>query len=123
MGASHRHQHHRRRRQSTLSFATVTTVAFLLLASVSATLAFNPTRQFSNYNGVRKMREEESAERVTTRRRLGGPGSWPPTCRSKCGWCAPCKPVHVAIQPGLSMPLEYYPEAWRCKCGNKLFMP
>ncbi|KAL7124018.1 hypothetical protein ABFS83_14G020100 [Erythranthe nasuta] len=120
MGASHRH---RRRRQSTLSFATVTTVAFLLLASVSATLAFNPTRLFGNYNGVRKMREEEEAERVTTRRRLGGPGSWPPTCRSKCGWCAPCKPVHVAIQPGLSMPLEYYPEAWRCKCGNKLFMP
>nr|5XKN_E Chain E, EPIDERMAL PATTERNING FACTOR-like protein 4 [Arabidopsis thaliana]5XKN_F Chain F, EPIDERMAL PATTERNING FACTOR-like protein 4 [Arabidopsis thaliana] len=51
------------------------------------------------------------------------PGSSPPTCRSKCGKCQPCKPVHVPIQPGLSMPLEYYPEAWRCKCGNKLFMP
>ncbi|XP_065859188.1 EPIDERMAL PATTERNING FACTOR-like protein 4 [Euphorbia lathyris] len=58
-----------------------------------------------------------------SQKRLGGPGSSPPTCRSKCGRCSPCKPVHVPIQPGLSMPLEYYPEAWRCKCANKLFMP
>eukprot|EP00268_Persea_americana_P063605 TRINITY_DN8262_c0_g3_i1.p1 TRINITY_DN8262_c0_g3~~TRINITY_DN8262_c0_g3_i1.p1 ORF type:complete len:139 (+),score=11.60 TRINITY_DN8262_c0_g3_i1:180-596(+) len=58
-----------------------------------------------------------------SRRRLGGLGSSPPTCRSKCGRCWPCKPVHVPIQPGQKMPLEYYPEAWRCKCGNKLFMP
>lgn len=62
-------------------------------------------------------------ERVLTRRRLVGPGSSPPTCRSKCGRCWPCKPVHVPIQPGVSLPLEYYPEAWRCKCGDKLFMP
>ncbi|CAL9225374.1 unnamed protein product [Arabidopsis halleri] len=60
---------------------------------------------------------------VENNKRFGGPGSSPPTCRSKCGKCQPCKPVHVPIQPGLSMPLEYYPEAWRCKCGNKLFMP
>ncbi|KAG6597420.1 EPIDERMAL PATTERNING FACTOR-like protein 4, partial [Cucurbita argyrosperma subsp. sororia] len=52
-----------------------------------------------------------------------GPGSSPPTCRSRCGRCWPCQPVHVPIQPGMSVPLEYYPEAWRCKCGNKLFMP
>ncbi|EXB51155.1 hypothetical protein L484_009119 [Morus notabilis] len=69
-------------------------------------------------------------ERVTSldrvfavQKRLAGPGSSPPACRSKCGRCSPCKPVHVPIQPGLSIPLEYYPEAWRCKCGNKLFMP
>ncbi|KAH6808927.1 EPIDERMAL PATTERNING FACTOR-like protein [Perilla frutescens var. frutescens] len=107
----------RRRRHLTLSFATL---AFLLLSSVSAIGSFNPTRQFSD--GVRKMREEV-VERVMARRRLGGPGSSPPSCRSKCGRCAPCKAVHVPIQPGMSMPLEYYPEAWRCKCGNKLFMP
>ncbi|KAK6117204.1 hypothetical protein DH2020_036051 [Rehmannia glutinosa] len=106
---------YRRHRQLTLSFATL---AFLLLASVSA-LGFNPSRQFSF--GVRnKIIREEVVE---GRRRLGGPGSSPPSCRSKCGRCAPCKAVHVAIQPGMSMPLEYYPEAWRCKCGNKLFMP
>ncbi|KAA0057450.1 EPIDERMAL PATTERNING FACTOR-like protein 4 [Cucumis melo var. makuwa] len=62
-------------------------------------------------------------ERVLTRRRLTGPGSSPPTCRSKCGSCRPCTAVHVPIQPGLSLPLEYYPEAWRCKCGNTLYMP
>ncbi|CAL4929184.1 unnamed protein product [Urochloa decumbens] len=60
---------------------------------------------------------------AAARRGLVGPGSSPPTCRSRCGRCRPCRPVHVAIQPGLSFPLEYYPEAWRCKCGNKLFMP
>lgn len=56
-------------------------------------------------------------------RETGQLGSCPPTCRSKCGRCWPCDPVHVPIQPGLSFPLEYYPEAWRCKCGNNLFMP
>jgi hypothetical protein len=60
---------------------------------------------------------------TAARRGLVGPGSSPPTCRSRCGGCHPCRPVHVAIQPGRSFPLEYYPEAWRCKCGNKLFMP
>ncbi|ERN01524.1 hypothetical protein AMTR_s00002p00270870 [Amborella trichopoda] len=57
------------------------------------------------------------------KRRLNGPGSSPPSCKAKCGRCAPCKPVNVPIQPGKTVPLEYYPEAWRCKCGNKLFMP
>ncbi|KAI4992863.1 hypothetical protein ZWY2020_007176 [Hordeum vulgare] len=57
------------------------------------------------------------------RRELVGPGSSPPTCQSRCGRCHPCRPVHVAIQPGVSFPLEYYPEAWRCKCGDRLFMP
>ncbi|KAJ1298692.1 hypothetical protein BS78_01G473100 [Paspalum vaginatum] len=60
---------------------------------------------------------------AAARRGLVGPGSSPPTCHSRCGGCHPCRPVHVAIQPGRSFPLEYYPEAWRCKCGNKLFMP
>ncbi|KAH9682481.1 EPIDERMAL PATTERNING FACTOR-like protein 4 [Citrus sinensis] len=66
---------------------------------------------------------QEKETRVLDQKRISGPGSSPPTCRSKCGRCSPCKPVHVPIQPGLSMPLEYYPEAWRCNCGNKLFMP
>ena len=60
---------------------------------------------------------------AAARRGLVGPGSSPPTCRSRCGGCHPCRPVHVAIQPGRIFPLEYYPEAWRCKCGDKLFMP
>ncbi|XP_038905188.1 EPIDERMAL PATTERNING FACTOR-like protein 4 [Benincasa hispida] len=65
----------------------------------------------------------ESGGWIGDRKSLVGPGSCPPTCRAKCGRCRPCEPVHVPIQPGLSVPLEYYPEAWRCKCGNKLFMP
>ncbi|KAA8543669.1 hypothetical protein F0562_021585 [Nyssa sinensis] len=58
-----------------------------------------------------------------TRRILGGPGSSPPRCTSKCGRCTPCKPVHVPVPPGTPVTAEYYPEAWRCKCGNKLYMP
>ncbi|KAL3752503.1 hypothetical protein ACJRO7_013201 [Eucalyptus globulus] len=55
--------------------------------------------------------------------RTSGPGSSPPRCNSKCGKCTPCKPVHVPVPPGTPVKSEYYPEAWRCKCGNKLFMP
>lgn len=80
---------------------------------------------------MRKEREDASGSTASevledlmmTRRRLSGPGSSPPSCRSKCGRCTPCTPVHVPVHPGLSIPLEYYPEAWRCKCGNKLYMP
>ncbi|TYG77267.1 hypothetical protein ES288_D03G180800v1 [Gossypium darwinii] len=57
------------------------------------------------------------------RRVLSCPGSSPPRCASKCGKCTPCKPVHVPVPPGTPVTAEYYPEAWRCKCGNKLYMP
>ncbi|KAI4307556.1 hypothetical protein L6164_030730 [Bauhinia variegata] len=57
------------------------------------------------------------------RRMLGGPGSSPPRCTAKCGKCTPCRPVHVPVPPGTPVTAEYYPEAWRCKCGNKLYMP
>ncbi|KAK4363700.1 hypothetical protein RND71_018941 [Anisodus tanguticus] len=48
-----------------------------------------------------------------TRRILGGLGSSPPRCMSKCGRCTPCRPVHVAVPPGTPVTAEYYPEAWR----------
>ncbi|PIN17789.1 hypothetical protein CDL12_09549 [Handroanthus impetiginosus] len=118
MGVFHHGRRRSHRQLTVLSF--VAALAFLLLTSVSALSFSYPTRRLSV--GVRKIREEVM-ERVMARRRLGGPGSSPPSCRSKCGRCAPCKAVHVPIQPGMSTPLEYYPEAWRCKCGNKLFMP
>ncbi|XP_008782638.1 EPIDERMAL PATTERNING FACTOR-like protein 6 isoform X2 [Phoenix dactylifera] len=57
------------------------------------------------------------------RRILGGPGSYPPRCTSKCGKCTPCRPVHVPVPPGTPVTTEYYPEAWRCKCGDRLYMP
>lgn len=66
----------------------------------------------------------EIFERVMmTRRRLSGLGSWPPSCRSKCESCSPCNPVHIPVHPGFTIPLEYYPEAWRCKCRNKTYKP
>ncbi|XP_051227065.1 uncharacterized protein [Lolium perenne] len=55
--------------------------------------------------------------------RTEGPGSYPPRCASKCGSCSPCYPVHVAVPPGVPVTTEYYPEAWRCRCGNRLYMP
>ncbi|XP_057789807.1 EPIDERMAL PATTERNING FACTOR-like protein 6 [Salvia miltiorrhiza] len=61
--------------------------------------------------------------RAARRVLLGGPGSSPPRCAWKCGGCMPCKPVHVPVPPGARVTTEYYPEAWRCKCGNKLYMP
>nr|KAJ0206960.1 hypothetical protein LSAT_V11C500292830 [Lactuca sativa] len=74
---------------------------------------------------VKTTSEEEttSFHTTTTRRKLGGPGSSPPRCAWKCGRCTPCKPVHVPVPPGTPVTAEYYPEAWRCKCGNKLYMP
>lgn len=63
------------------------------------------------------------AVNFASRRLLSGPGSSPPRCTSKCGKCTPCKPVHVPVPPGTPVTAEYYPEAWRCKCGNKLYMP
>ncbi|KAJ7954838.1 Epidermal patterning factor-like protein [Quillaja saponaria] len=60
---------------------------------------------------------------LTEQKKNVGTGSQPPSCTSKCGSCSPCYPVLVTIPPGLSITLEYYPEAWRCKCGDKLFTP
>ncbi|URE10255.1 epidermal patterning factor-like protein [Musa troglodytarum] len=65
--------------------------------------------------------EEEEARR---RQLVGGePGSDPPRCTGMCGECTPCQPVHVALPPGTPVTTEYYPEAWRCKCGDRLYMP
>ncbi|XAR49062.1 hypothetical protein NMG60_11032107 [Bertholletia excelsa] len=103
---------HRQRYHNSPTLAAVTAIAFLLLAAAASAFGLGPARKPQEYPG-----------RAEMERRLIGPGSWPPGCRSKCGSCTPCRPVHVPVQPGLSEPLEYYPEAWRCKCGNKLFMP
>ncbi|MBA0702853.1 hypothetical protein Goari_027176 [Gossypium aridum] len=110
MGVSHHHRQH-----------TAAALAFLLFASVITLSRFGSG--FQEREGSKKRSGSGVLDRFIAQKRLSGPGSSPPPCRSKCGNCSPCKPVHVPIQPGFSMPLEYYPEAWRCKCGNKLFMP
>ncbi|KAL5202398.1 hypothetical protein ABZP36_013350 [Zizania latifolia] len=66
---------------------------------------------------------EEGGQQVRRRLLSGGPGSHPPRCTSKCGSCSPCSPVHVSVPPGVLVTTEYYPEAWRCKCRNRLYMP
>lgn len=62
-------------------------------------------------------------ESTSSRRELVG--SSPPTCVGRCAACEPCKPVHVVISsphPVISE-TDYYPEVWRCSCGNQLYMP
>ncbi|GLT61553.1 hypothetical protein SLA2020_342510 [Shorea laevis] len=94
-----------------------TAFGFLLFASAAViTLSLLSS-------GFQGGEDSTELERISTQKRLDGPGSSPPSCRSKCGNCSPCSPVHVPVHPGFSFPQEYYPEAWRCKCGNKLFMP
>uniref|UniRef100_A0A453FU70 Epidermal patterning factor-like protein n=1 Tax=Aegilops tauschii subsp. strangulata TaxID=200361 RepID=A0A453FU70_AEGTS len=76
--------------------------------------------------GPAKVGERSGASGSGGRRRLlvvAGPGSYPPRCTGKCGSCSPCYPVHVAVPPGVPVTTEYYPEAWRCRCGNRLYMP
>ncbi|PQQ19172.1 EPIDERMAL PATTERNING FACTOR-like protein 6 [Prunus yedoensis var. nudiflora] len=82
-------------------------------------------KQSGNYmEGRINMREQRlNIPLSMARRYLSGPGSSPPRCTSKCGRCTPCKPVHVPVPPGTPVTAEYYPEAWRCKCGNRLYMP
>ncbi|XP_030456645.1 EPIDERMAL PATTERNING FACTOR-like protein 4 [Syzygium oleosum] len=114
---------HRRRHPST---AALTALAFLLLASASAAISVSRQVVTTTAMSPRAASPHNSwplAEPLARRRLLAGPGSSPPTCRAKCERCSPCRAVHVPIHPGLSLPLEYYPEAWRCKCGNKLFNP
>eukprot|EP00249_Psilotum_nudum_P008926 c21599_g1_i2 orf=845-1282(+) len=50
-------------------------------------------------------------------------GSSPPACTSKCGDCTPCNTVIVPINTGTTFSGEYYPEAWRCQCNNKIYNP
>uniref|UniRef100_A0A0D9V7A2 Epidermal patterning factor-like protein n=1 Tax=Leersia perrieri TaxID=77586 RepID=A0A0D9V7A2_9ORYZ len=79
--------------------------------------------QTAAYFGANQQ-EQGSVGARRWRRLLGeGPGSYPPRCTAKCGACVPCYPVHVAVPPGVPVTTEYYPEAWRCKCGNRLYMP
>ncbi|XWS39272.1 hypothetical protein CRYUN_Cryun18bG0036800 [Craigia yunnanensis] len=114
MGVSRHLQHHHH---------TVVAFTFLLLASASIITISQLGSGFQEREGGKKRSGSGVLDRFLAQKRLGGPGSSPPSCKIKCGSCSPCKPVHVPIQPGFGMPLEYYPEAWRCKCGDNLFMP
>ncbi|XP_020210059.1 EPIDERMAL PATTERNING FACTOR-like protein 5 [Cajanus cajan] len=102
---------------------TLTTFTFLFFSSTSPLTTLTPQPSGGAVRQLSREEKENASPLVAEEKRFGGPGSSPPSCRSKCGWCSPCQPVHVPVQPGFIIRLEYYPEAWRCKCGNKLFMP
>ncbi|KAK9167965.1 hypothetical protein Syun_000105 [Stephania yunnanensis] len=129
--------HHRRTNRAPLLclFTCVLSVFALLFTTTNATATTtttttNPLCPDSRNRGADCYVQVEGGDRPldsTTvgipRRYLSGPGSHPPMCTSKCGRCTPCQPVHVAVPPGTRAPAEYYPEAWRCKCGDRLYMP
>ncbi|URE09918.1 epidermal patterning factor-like protein [Musa troglodytarum] len=109
---------------SCVSLCFVFFFAFALLletGSWKACLDIGSTTMKSFVQGSRRAREASVAE--AGRRNLMGRGSHPPRCTSKCGNCTPCQPVQVAVPPGTPATFEYYPVAWRCKCGARLFLP
>ncbi|KAH7404780.1 hypothetical protein KP509_15G042300 [Ceratopteris richardii] len=59
----------------------------------------------------------------TPRDGVNAVGSKPPSCISKCNGCHPCVPLRISVPPGNPSLSEYYPEAWRCKCHGKFYMP
>ncbi|XP_074586287.1 uncharacterized protein LOC141841980 [Curcuma longa] len=117
------------RRWRRSSYPTIFCCSTVLLSLFCLTAQLSTTHHRSlNQKGVDSSMMEpysQVAAWPSRRRALAGePGSYPPRCTGKCGDCAPCNPVHVAVPPGSSPgTTEYYPEAWRCKCGNKLYMP
>ncbi|KAJ3680938.1 hypothetical protein LUZ60_015427 [Juncus effusus] len=106
-----------------LVFLFLFSLSFLTIACAKCPHLVNKDRRSMT---MRPNAYIEDIGRKPIRRRLSaGPGSYPPRCSYKCGRCTPCNPVHVPVPPGRTMffPTEYYPEAWRCKCGNRLYMP
>ncbi|XP_010931343.1 EPIDERMAL PATTERNING FACTOR-like protein 4 [Elaeis guineensis] len=111
------------RRGGSFSKSALLRWVFICLFFACALIASTNSRTL--HLEIRSSRTDSSTQGGTVRRRelSEGPGSYPPRCTSKCGTCTPCTPVHVPVPPGTPEITEYYPEAWRCKCGNKLYMP
>ncbi|PRQ34757.1 hypothetical protein RchiOBHm_Chr5g0072621 [Rosa chinensis] len=107
---------------------SISALLFTIITSTS-TCSLDCSFPLSTAKADTNFQEEQRGKKAMVmplslaRRYLSGPGSSPPRCTSKCGRCTPCKPVHVPVPPGTPVTAEYYPEAWRCKCGNKLYMP
>lgn len=90
----------------------------LIKTLAMTTLNFNHERVMMEVDGEKAQAVESSSGNGNS-----AVGSKPPSCVSKCKSCTPCTPVRVPVQPGTPNTSEYYPEAWRCKCGGKLYMP
>ncbi|XP_010922711.1 EPIDERMAL PATTERNING FACTOR-like protein 4 [Elaeis guineensis] len=115
----------RRTRAGSVSKSALLCWVFICLFSACALITVTQRSVHLGDQENRSSRSDSSTQGELVRRRelSGGPGSYPPRCASKCGTCTPCSPVHVPVPPGTPVTTEYYPEAWRCKCGNKLYMP
>lgn len=112
---------------SMMFFTNTSTASTIKCLDTRCTIFFKSEIDLQQVNVETKQGMESQGKSMVSvdwpRRFLGGPGSFPPRCNAKCGKCIPCKPVHVTVPPGTPVTAEYYPEAWRCKCGNKYYMP
>ncbi|KAF3435552.1 hypothetical protein FNV43_RR22641 [Rhamnella rubrinervis] len=55
-------------------------------------------------------------------------GSFPGTsCNSKCNLFEPCMPVEISVRAAKALSLDlgdnYYPQVWKCMCGDTIFSP
>ncbi|KAG6583315.1 EPIDERMAL PATTERNING FACTOR-like protein 6, partial [Cucurbita argyrosperma subsp. sororia] len=100
---------------------------FFFLFFIIFILSSDNTRRCSSAESghahTQPIANHEDQELTLPRRGLGGPGSSPPNCASKCGSCTPCTTVLVSVTPGPPGIGDDFPEVWRCKCGNKIYMP
>ncbi|KAH6814202.1 hypothetical protein C2S51_023220 [Perilla frutescens var. frutescens] len=97
----------------TANHNNITSISTLSVAENKFVLNLKADDYFKNKE-KKNILEKGGGVRGARRLLLGGPGSSPPRCTSKCSGCVPCQPVHVPVPPGTRVTTEYYPEAWRC---------
>ncbi|KDP44490.1 hypothetical protein JCGZ_16323 [Jatropha curcas] len=105
---------------------TTRTMAFLLIILIlsfivnSLELAHSPSPAPMGEELI--MAKELNLYRGRARKAMRG--SFPARCHSKCNKCRPCMPVQVSIR---AMELKekeyYYPQVWKCICGDGIFSP
>ncbi|KAF2294442.1 hypothetical protein GH714_011441 [Hevea brasiliensis] len=76
----------------------------------------------------RQVGGEPMARDLNLSKGRGGPGkamkgSFPAKCHSKCNQCKPCKPVQVSVPAMELKENDYYPQVWKCICGEDIFSP
>ncbi|KAG6583316.1 EPIDERMAL PATTERNING FACTOR-like protein 6, partial [Cucurbita argyrosperma subsp. sororia] len=100
---------------------------FFFLFFIIFILSSDNTRRCSSAESghahTQPISNHEDQELTLSGRGLSRLGSSPPNCDSKCGSCTPCTTVLVSVPSGPSGVGDDFPKVWRCKCGNKLYMP
>ncbi|KAI5068002.1 hypothetical protein GOP47_0016347 [Adiantum capillus-veneris] len=114
------------RRQSLTNFQAASTGANIEGIKGQGTMLYSKPCAIDHSRVLEHMAVGVGSKRMmTSKMRVG---STVPSCTLQCGYCMPCVAVHVPVHPrgekhNQMGVLEYYPEAWRCKCKNKLFVP